>query len=123
VTREEWDAYWLWRDTFIDVIDQQYYPIEWLDGLLLADKAFFVFTDNAAAIYEIKNYPSGVKDVHGLVCAGDLCDIQNTLIPAAREHGRSLGCIGFLIESRPGWVKALKSDGFELFQASVRAPI
>lgn len=117
------NAYYRWRQAFADIIDPRYYTIEWLDEQVLSGKAVFTCTDNAAALYEIKEYPTGAKDIHGLVCAGDLCDIVERLIPVARQHGRSLGCIGFLVESRPGWAKALKPQGFELFQVSVRAEI
>jgi hypothetical protein len=40
------------------------------------------------------------------------------LIPKAEEWGRSLDCIGAVIESRPGWIKAL--PGYQLFQAAMR---
>lgn len=123
MTPAEWSAYCRWRPEFEQVIDPRYWPIEWLDDQVVSGRAIFTHSENAAAVYEIKTYPTGAKDVHGLVCAGDLWQIKNLLIPAALERGRSLGCIGFLIESRPGWAKTLRSDGFEVFQVSVRREI
>lgn len=123
MTPQDWQAYLQWRPAFADVIDETYYPIEWLDQQVIGGNAIFVCTDKAAALYEIKEYPSGAKDIHGLVCCGDLVHIVERLIPVAREHGRSLGCVGFLVESRPGWAKALKPQGFKVFQVSVRAKI
>ena len=120
MTGEEWAAYCRWRPAFAEVIDQRYYSIEWLEGQLLSARAFFLCTPEAAIIYEIKAYPTGACDVHGLIAAGDLSDIVHELIPVVEHRGRSLGCVGALISSREGWSKVLRSSGYKPYQVEIR---
>ncbi|WP_420140142.1 hypothetical protein [Sphingomonas sp.] len=120
---ESWDLYQKWRPEFAKAIDEDLYPLPWLDVVVACGRAFFISDDRCAALYEVRQYPSGARDIHGLVAAGDLSAIVEWLIPAVEAHGRALGCSGFLIESRDGWSKILKSQGFEKFQTSVRKPL
>ena len=120
MTREQWDEYCKWRGAFEGAIDARYYPMGWLDRRLLGGDAFFLCLGNSATAFEIKDYPTGARDIHALVAAGQISDIVEKLIPALEQRGRTLGCTGFLIESRPGWSKTLKPHGFEPFQLSVR---
>lgn len=91
-----------------------------LDLMLASGKAALISTDKAAIVFEVRIYPSGLRDVHGLVAAGDLNDIVETLIPQAEAWGRANGCSGALIESRPGWARILKHHGYEPHQLAVR---
>lgn len=114
----EWATYVEWRDAFADVIDERYYTLEWLDMRLLNGDVRFWGSANAAIIAELRDYPTGARDVHGLIAAGDLREIVQDLIPQAEAWGKSQGCIGAIVESRPGWVKMLPD--YELHQTSVR---
>ncbi len=103
----EWALYAEWRDAFSEVIDERYYTLDWLDLRLLNGEVRFWGSANAAIIAELRDYPTGAKDVHGLIAAGDLREIVSELIPQAEAWGREQGCIGAIIESRPGWGKML----------------
>jgi len=120
MTPQEWTSYLDWRPAFAEVIDAKYYTLEWLDRQLLDGEAFFICTPNAAIIYELKTYPTGAQDIHGLIAAGELSDIRDVLIPVAEDRGRSLNCVGALISSREGWAKALRSSGYEPYQVTIR---
>lgn len=119
-TLPDWAGYLRFRGEIGQVIDERMYSLEWLDGQLLTGRARAFIADDAIILIEIKHYPSGERDVHGLVAAGSLPTIIDDLIPQAEEYGRSIGCIGAVIESRGGWAKALKRDGYEPYQTTIR---
>ena len=116
----DWAGYLRFRDAFASVMDARYYTPDWLDGLLLTGTALFMRTDKAAIVVELRHYPTGACDVHGLVAAGDLADVVGVLIPRAEEWARQQGCVGAIIESREGWSKALKASGYDVHQVAVR---
>jgi len=111
--------YLRFRPLFAEAMDQRLYSIEYLDQLLFSGRAQIWFSDNAATVTEIKEYPTGAKVIHGLVAAGDLNEIVDILIPRAEEWGRSIGCALAVIESRPGWARELKKHGYEPFQTAI----
>ena len=113
-------SYWDFRDAFREVIDERYHTIEWLDEQVLSGQALFWSTDNAAIIAEIRDYPTGAKDICGLIAAGDLQEIVEVLIPQAEEYGRTLRCVAAQIESREGWSRMLRPYGYETHQIIVR---
>ena len=112
--------YAAYRDKFAAVTDARYYPIEWLDQRIAEGRATFMATGLAAIVVELRQFPGGAVDVHGLVAAGDRDDIVNILIPRAEAFGRDNGCVAGVVESRPGWAKALKSSGYQVSQVTVR---
>jgi len=116
----DWAGYLLWRPAFLEAIDQKLYPARWLDGIVASEAVQLWRSDNAAALTEIRPYPSGAADLHGLVAAGDIGEVRDILVPQAETWARLIGCAGFVIESRPGWAKLLKSQGFETRQLMVR---
>lgn len=113
-------AYERFRPQFAEALDPRLYSIEHLDSLVYSMRAQVFFGDEAAIVAEIKEYPTGARVIHGLVAAGDLVEIVERLIPAAEDWGRELGCILAIIESRHGWAKILKSQGYEPHQQAVR---
>lgn len=116
----DWEDYRRFRKAFLRAVDTSLYPERHLDMLVHSGLGIFMCEDDAAIIFEVKVYPSGAKDVHGLVAAGNIETIVNRLIPRAEQWGRDHGCVGALIESRPGWARVLKNEGYETFQVSVR---
>lgn len=114
----EWATYCNWRDAFAEVIDERYYTLEWLDMRLLNGDVMFWGSENAGIVAELRDYPTGAKDVHGLIAAGDVREIITDLIPKAEAWGREQGCIGAMIASRPGWLKMLPE--YEAFQVEIR---
>ncbi len=115
-----WAGYLERRDTFAEVMDERYYTLDWLDRRILEGRAQFMWSDNAAIIVELRQYPGGAMDVHGLIAAGDKDEIVNELIPQAEAWGKENGAIAGVVESRPGWVRALKPFGYEIAQVAVR---
>jgi hypothetical protein len=77
-------------------------------------------SDNAAMITEIRDYPTGSKDIHALIAAGDLDEIIAIITPQAEEWARERGCIAAQVESREGWARALRPSGYQTHQLIVR---
>jgi hypothetical protein len=111
-------TYALWREAFAEAFDPRLYTIGYLDNLVLSMRAQAWYSENAAIVTEVRTYPTGAKVIHGLVAAGDLEEIRDVLIPRAEDWARSIGCIMAIIESRPGWARALKD--YEPHQLAVR---
>jgi hypothetical protein len=116
----DWAGYLHFRHLFAEVMDQRYHTLDWLDQQVLGGKVQFWRSDNAAMITEIKDYPTGATDIHGLIAAGALEEIIGQLIPAAEQWARSIGCIAAHIESREGWARALRPSGYQTHQVIVR---
>lgn len=112
--------YLTFRSAFLEVLDPRYYPIEWLDQRVKEGRAIVMRSAHAAIVVELRQYPGGAIDVHGLIAAGDKDEIINDLIPRAEALGRENGCIAGVVESRPGWARALKPHGYEVSQVTVR---
>lgn len=112
-------AYLRHRDDIAGLLDPRLYSIEWLDREIATNSVGCLGNDGGVIVFEIKHYPTGAMDVHGLVAAGELEAILG-LIEQAENWARDMGCIGALIASRPGWARVLKSRGYEPHQMSVR---
>lgn len=120
MTLPDWAGYRRFRDRFAEAMDPAFYPIEYLDGLILAGRARLWAAEHAAIVAEIKDYPGGARVVHGLVAAGRIEDINRLLIPLAEAWGKAAGCTHAIIESRSGWMRALRAYGYEPHQVAVR---
>lgn len=110
------EAYLRFRSDFIS-LDPDRYPATFIDGMVQSGLWRCWGTDGAAILAEIRTYPSGVKEVHGIAAAGDLHEIIS-LIPFAENWGRDNGCDRAVIESRAGWERALPD--YQLHQVSLR---
>lgn len=115
----DWAGYCEFRPAFAEIIDERYHTLSWLDEQILSGKVQFWRNGNAALITEIKPYPTGAKDIHVVIAAGDKDGII-ALAPQAEEFGRGCGCIGATVESRIGWARALKPYGYQTHQLTVR---
>lgn len=113
------DSYAAWRGRLAQGINTDFYTIEWLDRQLSEGGAFLLATAHAAIVIEFKAFPSGKTAVHGLVAAGDIGEIENTLIPMAETWGRSLGCSFGMIESSPAWGRIMKKHGYVPHQLTI----
>lgn len=124
-------GYWQWREMFAEALDQRFHRIEHVDEMVCTgarvlainsratEAAKFFTNGRAAALAEIRRYPTGAMDVHGLVAAGDVEAIVE-LIPTIEAWGEAMGCIGAVIESRPAWARIMKKHGYDVFQTAVR---
>ena len=113
-------AYHKWRPEFERALDPALYTISWLDAQLWSGRAWFWGNGVAGIVAELRHYPTGAIDIHGLIAAGDPDEISSVLIPQAEAWARSIGCVGAIIESRPAWARILKSRGYEPHQLAVR---
>jgi hypothetical protein len=98
------------RDEFAG-IDPARYPIEYIEKQVKSGFWRVWGNDKAAIIATIKRYPSGLREVQGIAAAGDLEEIVR-LIPLAEEWGRSKGCAGAEIASKPAWAKIMATHGY-----------
>lgn len=120
MTIPNWAAYVHFRPQFAEALDPAFYPIDYLDALILSGRARLWIGAHAAIVAEIKEYPGGARVVHGLVAAGRMEEIVDRLIPEAEAWGKAAGCTHAIIESRSGWMRALKPHGYEPHQVAVR---
>ena len=107
----DWGGYIRFRPLFAEVIDERYHTLHWLDRQVLENKVQFWRSDNAAMITEVRDYPTGAKDIHGLIAAGSLEEIIGKLIPTAEQWARDRGFIAAQIESREGWSRVVRGHG------------
>jgi hypothetical protein len=112
--------YLRFRSRFGEALDPRLHGIEHLDALVLSGQAQLWLGDAAAIVTEVRTYPTGAAVIHGLVAAGDLDEMVGTLIPKAEAWARSIGCAMAIIESRPGWARALRRCGYAPHQLAVR---
>lgn len=104
---DDWQQYLKYRDEIESLLDPRLYTIKWLDEQIWLG-AYQLFTnENAAIVTEVKGYPTGASEIHGIVAAGDLPAILE-LIKQAEKWGREQGCILASISSREGWTRVLK---------------
>ena len=113
-----WAEYQRFRPAFAEAMDPRFYTIDYLDALIWSGRAQFLCSEDSAIVFEIKPYPSGALAVEGVIAAGELEDIR-ALIAKAEAWGRAHGAVFAMINSRSGWVRALKEDGYALFQSAL----
>jgi hypothetical protein len=116
----DWAGYVRFRPQLAEAMDPAFYPIEHLDALILSGRARLWVGEHAAIVAEIRDYPGGARAVHGLVAAGRIEEINEQLIPRAEAWGKALGCTCAIVESRSGWMRALKARGYAPHQVALR---
>lgn len=114
------EDYLRWRDRLARALDPRFHPIKWLDRQILEGRAAVIGAQDACVVVEIRTYPGGAREVHGLVAAGSPETIVSELIPRAEEMGRESGCAFGCVESRGAWSRLLKASGYEVHQVTVR---
>jgi hypothetical protein len=102
-----------WRLEFAKALDPRFHTLEWLDLQFNLNKFGFWCNDKAAIMAEIKTYPTGAREVHGMVAAGDLDGIVE-LIPLAEEWGFKQGAIIASVNSHPAWQRLLQGSGYHV---------
>ena len=112
--------YLAWRDRLASAIDTRLYSIEYLDRLVVRNRAKCWVGKRSAMLTGMRKAPSGATVIHGLIAAGEMDEIRNDLIPRAEEWARGQGCRYAIIESRAGWARALRAQGYETHQVTLR---
>lgn len=116
---QAWGAYQRHRDEIAGLLDPRCYDIAWLDNQLLQGRALAFGNDAAVIVVEVKAYPAGATELHGLVAAGALEAILD-LIEQAEEWGMVHGLTFACIASRPGWARVLRDQGYAVHQTELR---
>lgn len=111
-------AYEAFRSELASALDPKTHTIGWLDCQVANGAIRVLGNDKAVILYEFKQFPTGWRELHGMLAAGDLTTVVNELIPAAESIAQSTGCGAAEIASRPGWVKLLKD--YEVHQVSIK---
>lgn len=119
-TPHDWQEYLRFRAAFADVLDPRFYPITWVDGEIACGRMILVSGEHSAILASVRKYPSGLLELHGEIAAGELREIVSVLIPLTEHIGKTIGCQTATIQSRPGWVKVMRDQGYELHQAEIR---
>lgn len=111
------------RDGFAALLDPALYPLEWLDEQIATGNFVLLHDGDSAILISVRTYPSGLKELHGEAALGNLAVLTDNLIPLALQFGKSIGCQLACIESRPGWSKALRNDGWTLHKIALQKPL
>ena len=112
-----WDAYAPFREEFTALCPEKY-PPEYIDAMVSGGAWRCWGNERAAILAEIRTYPSGLREVHGLAAAGDVEAIVE-LIPLAEDWGRANGCALASIESAPAWTRIMKKHGYVTEQVRI----
>lgn len=107
-----------WRGRFLEAVDQDLHPAWWIDNNVADGTWRFWGNDDAAILVELKQYPSGALEVHGLVAAGEVSAIK-ALIPLAEEYGRDCGATRASIASTPAWSRLMRDEGYQIEQVTI----
>lgn len=115
-----WPSYVLFRDRFADLLDPNLYTLEWLDNMVLTGQ-FHLFTQgNSAILVSLKLYPTGVRECHVEAAVGELSLLTGPLISTVEQWASKIGCALVVIQSREGWLKVMKSQGYSPYQIAIR---
>lgn len=100
------------------MLDQRKWPIEWVESQIATGG--IVCHENATAMIgvEVRVYPGGLRELHGMFAVGALEGILS-LIDDAVLVATYAGCDTATISSRPGWAKVLKDKGFTVDQVTI----
>ena len=114
------DDYLRWRNDFVALLDPKFYPAAWLDDQVASGEFMLFSCEKSAILVSVRQYPTGLKEVHGQAAVGELREVVSVLIPSAIEWAKSIGCSWATIESREGWSRVLKDEGWEPHQLALR---
>lgn len=119
----EYNGYLVFRDEFLTILDERFYTPEWLDSQVWAGFYRCIACDDAALLFEIKGYPTGLRELHFVAAAGELSSLIKDLRPKAEDYAREIGCRIVSVASRAGWARALKPHDYEVYQTVLRKEI
>jgi len=115
----DWLAYLDRRDDIAGILDPRCYTIDWLDGEVGAGR--IGISSNAGAVigFEVKTYPAGARELHGMFAVGDVGDCL-ALWDAVEAQATGEGFEFAAIASREGWARVMRSRGYVVHQTEIR---
>ncbi len=106
------------RDEIAALLDARKWPMDWVDAQIEAGRIAVHENDTALIGVEVREYPGGLRELHGMFAAGEMAGILQLIdesVAAARLNGLDAATIA----SRPGWARALKGRGFNVDQVTI----
>jgi hypothetical protein len=111
LSAEAREAYGRHRAEIAGLLDERYYPLEWVETAICEGRIALLHNDGAVLGVERRHYPGGASELHAMFAAGTLSSVLE-LCDQACEAGKLAGLDCAAVESRGGWEKALRSRGF-----------
>lgn len=117
MTSEEFDAEWDrckgWLCEALEYCHGSWTIDDVRDLVLRDENTWFWPGKNSAVVTEIIQNPR-VKQLHMWLCAGDMAELVNLMLPSVEAWGALAGCSRFSTAGRPGWKRVLAPHGYGL---------
>lgn len=118
-----WPEYLRFREELVGILDLRLYSAEWLDGEVWSGRMFLFTEADAAILCSLKLYPTGLKECHVEAAAGELRSLTDRLIHRVEQWALKTGCALVTIQSRAGWERLMKPQGYNRHQVAIRKEI
>lgn len=112
MTPEAMAAYTRHRTEIAGILDERFFPLWWVESQISAGHIGLAHSDDALIGFEVRTYPGGARELHGMFAAGDKDAIRELVVQVCDAAAIS-GCHVAAIESRPGWAREYRNLGFQ----------
>lgn len=102
-----------WRSEIASILDERFYPLWWVESEIAAGRIETLESDKAIIGIQVRTYPGGAIELHGMFACGDKAAIGE-LVDQALAMARAGGCTCAAVESRPGWAREFRAKGFHI---------
>lgn len=107
-----------WREEIAKAADGEHHSIESIEALIMRGVLKVWIAADCCLLLELMDYPKA-RACQVMWAAGDL-DAIKAQSPGVEAWAKSQGCTEMLVESRPGWQRALKDIGYQPWSVTVR---
>ncbi len=104
-------AYLRHRAEIASILDERFYPLWWVESQISEGLIDLLANETAIIGLQLRTYPGGAKELHGMFAAGDKASIRE-LVKQALAIGKGAGLTCAAIESRSGWGREFRDLGF-----------
>lgn len=116
---QHWPRYLERRADIAALLDPRCYTMAWLDEQVWCGRIKLWADDAALILAEVRTFPAGSREIHGMMAVGELDGILG-LIEQAEQWAINEGIEFASIASRAGWSRVLKSRGYSPHQTNLR---
>jgi hypothetical protein len=102
-----------WRAEIAQMLDERFYPLRWVEAEIAAGRIETLQNDKAIIGVQLRTYPGGAVELHGMFACGDKAAISE-LVDHVLALAEAEGCTCAAIESRPGWAREFRAKGFNV---------
>lgn len=99
------------RAEIASIIDERFYPMWWVEQEIAEGRIDLLHNDTSIIGIQLRIYPGGARELHGMFAAGDRKGIRE-LVKQAIALGVEAGLTCAAIESRSGWEREFRDLGF-----------